>query len=65
LKSRGSIAIDPGAQLKKKIFPRTRAQLLNVRSSGAKLRIAILVKTKKGTISKATVHHLLHYPREN
>jgi hypothetical protein len=47
LKSRGSIAIDPGVQLKKKIFPRTRAQLLNVRSSGAKLRIAILVKTKK------------------
>jgi hypothetical protein len=47
LKSRGSIAIDPGAQLKKKIFQITRAQLLNVRSSGAKLRIAILVKTKK------------------
>jgi hypothetical protein len=36
IKSRGSLAIDPGVKLKKKVS--IRSQLLNVRSSGANLK---------------------------
>jgi len=47
-KSRGSLAIDPGVKLKKKIS--IRSQLLNVRSSRGKFKISIL--GENGVVSK-------------